>query len=240
MKRRTLARFFPISTDPNSSSQKGVRSHVACMRIINRGEKSLNHCLGYGKRIASHVHPEPNLRFCGFWEEKRSPHLFGNQPAPYRVSQALRHYMPKTGNPNIFNKNQRLAKGAGGKGPRQKTSKIVKKCQKVFRHFSRIFAQGKKRQKSSKSVKKFFDTFRQFSHGTIFPAPFGGAPKKVSATLRKHSPETLHRFPELFPRRFGDFSDFLDSFGMSGWFPSPSPKKRKDFVSKSKSLWRLF
>ena len=69
--------------------------------------------------------------------------------------------------------NQRIAKGAGGKGPRQKTSKIVKKCQKVFRHFSTIFAQGKKRQKSRKSVKKFFDTFRQFSRrAKIFPAPF--------------------------------------------------------------------
>ena len=45
---------------------------------------------------------------------------------------------------------QRITKGAVGKGPRQKTSKIVK------------------------SVKKFFDTFRQFSRGTIFPAPFGG------------------------------------------------------------------
>ena len=70
---------------------------------------------------------------------------------------------------------QWIAKGAGGKGPRQKTSKIVKKCQKVFRHFSTIFAQGKKRPKSSKSVKKFFDTFRQFSRGTIFPALVWGA-----------------------------------------------------------------
>ena len=90
---------------------------------------------------------------------------------------------------------QRIAKGrAGGKGPRQKTSKIVKKCrkffdtfragqktskifkkcQKVFRHFSTICAQGKECQKSSKSVKNFFDTFRQFSRGTSFPAPFRG------------------------------------------------------------------
>ena len=59
------------------------------------------------------------------------------------------------------NEFQRIAKGAGGKGPRQKTSKsvkkffftlfdnfragqktskIVKKCQKYFRHFSTIFA----------------------------------------------------------------------------------------------------
>ena len=57
------------------------------------------------------------------------------------------------------------------------TSKNVKNRQKVskyFRHFSTIFAQGKKRQKSSKSVKNIFDTFRQFSHGTRFQAPFGG------------------------------------------------------------------
>ena len=67
-----------------------------------------------------------------------------------------------------------LQKGPAENGPRQKSSKIVKKRQKVFRHFSTIFAQGKKRQKSSESVKKFFDTFRQFSRGTIFPAPFGG------------------------------------------------------------------
>ena len=67
---------------------------------------------------------------------------------------------------------QRIAKGAGGKGPRQKTSKIVKKCQKYFRHFSTIFAQGRKRQKSSKSVKKFFDTFRQFSARHLFSGPF--------------------------------------------------------------------
>ena len=62
---------------------------------------------------------------------------------------------------------QRIAKRAGGKGPRQKTSKIVEKCQKVFRHFSTIFAQGKKRQESSKSVKIFstlFDHFRAAHH----------------------------------------------------------------------------
>ena len=70
---------------------------------------------------------------------------------------------------------QWIAKGAGGKGPRQKTSKIVKKYQEVFRHFSTIFAQGKKSQKSSKSVNKFSDTFRQFLRGIIFPAFFGGA-----------------------------------------------------------------
>ena len=74
--------------------------------------------------------------------------------------------------------NQQIAKVSGGKGPRQKTSKIVKKCQKVFRHFSTIFAQGKQTQKSSKSVKKFFDTFRHFSRGTIFRPLLGGSDTK--------------------------------------------------------------
>ena len=67
-----------------------------------------------------------------------------------------------------------LQKGPAERGHVKKTSKVVRKCQKVSRHFSTIFAQGKERQKSSKSVKKFFDTFRQFSRGTIIPAPFGG------------------------------------------------------------------
>ena len=73
-----------------------------------------------------------------------------------------------------FDLSLKFAQGASGKGPRQKTSKIVKKCQKYFRHFSTFFARGKKRQKSSKSVKNIFDTFRHFSRGTRFPAPFGG------------------------------------------------------------------
>ena len=74
---------------------------------------------------------------------------------------------------------------AGGKGPRKKTSKIVKKCQKYFRHLSTIFAQGKKRQKSSKKVKIIFDTFRQFSRGTNFPAPFGGLRKSTLSSRKK-------------------------------------------------------
>ena len=73
-------------------------------------------------------------------------------------------------NPWLRNPCLRTAKGASGKGPRQKTSKIVKNCPKYLRHFSTFFAQGKKRQKSSKKVKNIFDTFRQFSRGTSFPA----------------------------------------------------------------------
>ena len=74
--------------------------------------------------------------------------------------------------------NQQIAKGAGGKGPRQKTSKIVKKC-----------------RKSSRSVEKFFDTFRQFSLGTIFPAPFGGLWNKMS---RRSVPDIA--YPRSAPR----------------------------------------
>ena len=76
-------------------------------------------------------------------------------------------------------KNQRTAKGAGGKGPRQKTSKIVKKCQRYFRHFSTFFAQGKKRQKSPKSFSKSFSTlFDKIIARHQFSGPFWGALKK--------------------------------------------------------------
>ena len=47
---------------------------------------------------------------------------------------------PEPRNASKKPKNQWIAKGAGGKRPRQKTSKIVKKCQQFFRHFSTIFA----------------------------------------------------------------------------------------------------
>ena len=63
---------------------------------------------------------------------------------------------------------ERTAKGASGKGPRQETSKIARKRQKHSRHFS-------SRAKSPKFVKKCQKSFRDFS--TIFarhqfPAPF--------------------------------------------------------------------
>ena len=54
--------------------------------------------------------------------------------------------------PKKKNKERKDREGASGKGPCQKTSKIVQKCQKYFRHFSTFFAQGKKRQKSSITV----------------------------------------------------------------------------------------
>ena len=51
---------------------------------------------------------------------------------------------------------QRIAEGAGGKGPRQKN---VKKCQTVFRHFrhfSRRAKNGKKRQQVSRHFSAIF------------------------------------------------------------------------------------
>ena len=66
------------------------------------------------------------------------------------------------------------------KGPAERaTSKIVKKCQKIFRHFSTIFAQGKKRQKSSKSVKKFSTLFDNFRAAPFFRPFLGGSDEWV-------------------------------------------------------------
>ena len=55
---------------------------------------------------------------------------------------------------------QRIAKGAGGKGPRQKTSKSVKKFFDTFRQFSRRAKNVKNRRKVSKSFSTLFDNFR--------------------------------------------------------------------------------
>ena len=56
--------------------------------------------------------------------------------------------------------NQRIAKGAGGKGPRQKTSKSVKKFFDTFRQFSRRAKNVRNRQKVSKTFSTLFDNFR--------------------------------------------------------------------------------
>ena len=48
---------------------------------------------------------------------------------------------------------QRTKKGASGKGPYPKTSKIVKECQGVSRHFSTLLTQGK-------HASTLFDNFR--------------------------------------------------------------------------------
>ena len=113
-------------------------------------------------------------------------------------------------------KNQRTAKGASGKGPRQKTSKIVKKCQKVFRHFSTFFAQGKKRQNRQKVSKIFSTLFDIFRAAPIF-RPLLGASEKRWATQRPLRdpvfPDTLSegdnpRAPTLGPQIAGTFQKF--------------------------------
>ena len=62
-------------------------------------------------------------------------------------------------NPALFKAvfDQRTARGASGKGPRQKSSKSVKNIFDAFRHFSRRAKNVKNRQKVSKI---FFDNFR--------------------------------------------------------------------------------
>ena len=82
-------------------------------------------------------------------------------------------------NPQYF---WRTAKGAGGKGPRQETSKSVKN------NFDNFRAGAKKSQKSSKSVKIIFDTLRRFSRGTNFQAKFLGG---------------SHIFPKVLPYKWG-------------------------------------
>ena len=66
---------------------------------------------------------------------------------------------------------QRIAEGAGGKGPRQKASNIVKKFQKFFDTF-RQFSRRAKIVKKHQKVFRHFSTI--FALGTFFPAPFGG------------------------------------------------------------------
>ena len=102
---------------------------------------------------------------------------------------------------------QRIAKGAGGKGPRQKTSKSVKK---FFRHFSIIFAQGKKRKKSSKSVKKFFDTFRQFSRRAPFFRPLlGGGSCSLAEPLTRSAKVSCRTLQIAEPKALNSEKDYL-------------------------------
>ena len=75
---------------------------------------------------------------------------------------------------------QWTAKGAGGKGPRQKNVKNRQKVSKIYSTLFDIFRSGqknvKKRQKTSKYFSTLFDNFRGgISRGTIFPAPLGGS-----------------------------------------------------------------
>ena len=81
---------------------------------------------------------------------------------------------------------QRIVTGAGGKGPRQKTSKIVKSFKKffdTFRQLSRRAKNVKNRQKASKFFSTLFDNFRA---APFFRPLLGGAdfPSTLWSTSR--------------------------------------------------------
>ena len=69
---------------------------------------------------------------------------------------------------------QRIAKGAGGKGPRQKMSKIVKKCQKFFDAFRQLSHRAKS-VKNPQHVSKCFRHFSTIFARRHFSGPFWGA-----------------------------------------------------------------
>ena len=71
--------------------------------------------------------------------------------------------------------NQRTAKGASGKGPRQKESKSVKIIFDTFRHFSRRAKKVKNRQTVSKIFLTLFDNFRA---APVFQPLLGGSDGK--------------------------------------------------------------
>ena len=108
--------------------------------------------------------PNSGVEFFGpVFSNKRSP--LKNSPSrnsPPKIH--IKKFTPEFG--------QRIAKGAGGKGPRQKTSKIVKKCQKVFRNFSTIFAQGKKKLKNRQKASKTFPTIFARHHAILLRSPW--------------------------------------------------------------------
>ena len=91
-------------------------------------------------------------------------------------------------------------KGPVEKGPRQKTSKIAKKCQDKFRHFWTIFAQGKKRRKASKIFATLFDKFRA---APIFrPLLGGGSDNKSPEVSGKSQGERKSRKqPPMSPKQ---------------------------------------
>ena len=99
------------------------------------------------------------------------------------------------------------------------TSKIVKKCQKVFRHFSTIFVQGKKRQKSSKSFSTLFDNFR----AALFSGPFCN-PLKWEASRFGLALSNLSFVFGVFSRFSRDFAGFVWGFSQSVLFPLSWPR----------------
>ena len=97
----------------------------------------------------------------------------GTWNSPKFSTSTGNHFWELFGIPKIY---QWTAKGASGKGPRQKKSKIVKKCQKYFRQFSTFFAQGKN-VKNRQKCQKYFRHFSTIFARHQFSGPFWGALK---------------------------------------------------------------
>ena len=96
---------------------------------------------------------------------------------------------------------QRIAKGAGGKGPRQKNVKNRQKVSKNFQYFSTIFAQGKKRQKVSKTFSTLFDNFRAapffrplLGGSDMFAHQYFPAARKSSSESQKNVGNPNHHY----------------------------------------------
>ena len=97
------------------------------------------------------------------------------------------------------------------KGATSKTSKIVKKCQKVFRHFSTIFAQGKKTSKIAKKCQKVFRHFSTIFARHLFSGPFCNPLKKTFAPSRNH----FREFP------------IFDPLSQTAWFAIVAQKSKE-------------
>ena len=85
---------------------------------------------------------------------------------------------------------QRTAKAASGKGPRQKTPKIGKKCQtcfETFRHFSRRAKNVNNRQEVSKIFSTIFDNFRA---APVFRHLLGGSEIRNFPVCYPEGPKT--------------------------------------------------
>ena len=138
-----------------------------------------------------------------------------------------------TGQKGSAEEGVKLLESADCKRGRRKgaTSKNVKNRQKVSKSFSTLFDNFRAGQKTSKIVKKcqkFFDTFQQFLSGTFFPAPFGAAPPFPGQFSSPKSPlsgtsDLLFLVETRQPCRGRVLGTVLDGF-------APQEKKRKILV----------
>ena len=91
-----------------------------------------------------------------------------------------------------------LAKRAGGKGPRQKSSKSVKNIFDTFRQFSRRAKKVKNRQKVSKYFSTLFDNFRA---APVFRPLLGGSECWIALHMILHEAFSLDSEEENPPEK---------------------------------------